>query len=111
MLAALTDQVDYLMATLGTKSGFLGNPRNREGQPNKVNSPGDQGLDNKIKMELSEIKVAIVHLSSVISRQANVKAGSTEVLLDLNQIQGDIRTSRGITIPPLETVQVKWLTM
>ena len=30
-----------------------------------------------------------VHLSSIISRQLSVKAGPTEILLDLNQIQGE----------------------
>ena len=50
------------------------------------------------------------HLSSVISRQATVKACQTEVLLDLNLIHGYIKTARRITIPPLETGQVQGLT-
>ena len=50
------------------------------------------------------------HLSSTISRQVNIKAGPMEVLLDLQWIQRDIKTTRKITIPPLETVQVQKLT-
>ena len=46
VLAALTEHVAYLMATLDTKSGSLGNQGNRKGQQNRVNGPGNQGLGN-----------------------------------------------------------------
>ena len=49
------------------------------------------------------------HLSSIISKQVNVKVGLSKVLLDLIWIQGDIRTSRRITVTALETVQAQGL--
>ena len=50
------------------------------------------------------------HLSSVSSWQVNVKACLAEALLDLKWIQWDIKTTRRIAIPPLETIQIQGLT-
>ena len=46
VLAAITEQVPYLTASLDIKSSSSGNQRNREGQQKRVNGPGNQELGN-----------------------------------------------------------------
>ena len=43
VLAALTEQVAYLMAALETRNISSGNQRNKEGHQNRVKGPGIQG--------------------------------------------------------------------
>ena len=49
-------------------------------------------------------------LSNASNWQDNVKIDPMEVLLDLNWIQGDIKTTKRIAILPIETVKVQGLT-
>ena len=72
----------------------------------------DKALHIIIKKELSNASNLCnrAHLLSVISIQVNVKTDQNEVLLDLRQIQGDIKTTRRITIPPSKTFKIQGLT-
>ena len=49
VLAALTEHIAYLMASLDTKNSSSGNQGNKKDQGNRVNGPVNQGPGNSIR--------------------------------------------------------------
>ena len=61
------------------------------------------------ELEKGEQQWRRAKLSSAISKTAEVKTNE-EAVLDLKGVNGDVRTTKKVVIPPLETVQVHGLT-
>ena len=79
VLAALTKQVAYLMATSGTKNSSPGNEGNEDGHQNKRNIPGNQQQDNTTEMKhIKIIVVVVINIKHQGTRELKVKFSDSD---------------------------------